>query len=62
MNAFQTCLQQPEDEFPRVGAGRTLGESLGVKGTPTVWVNGEPFQGRAVEAFLEKAQELGLTW
>jgi protein-disulfide isomerase len=58
--AFEACIQSPPDSFPRIAAGRVLGESIGVKGTPSVWVNGESFQIRTLGAFQAKADELGL--
>jgi protein-disulfide isomerase len=57
---FEACIQSPADSFPRIAAGRVLGESIGVRGTPSVWVNGESFQTRALGAFKAKADELGL--
>jgi protein-disulfide isomerase len=37
---FEKCVQLPADSFPRIAYGRSLGERTGVRGTPTVWVNG----------------------
>lgn len=38
--AFADCMTLPQDSFPRIAAGRALGERTGVVGTPTTWVNG----------------------
>ena len=57
---FEECIQEPPATFARITAGRALGQRIGVNGTPEVWVNGELFLGRTVEAFREKARELRL--
>lgn len=59
--AFEACTQLPADTFERIGAGRALGERIGVIGTPTVYVNGRSFNGRSVAAFRDRAEELGLS-
>lgn len=62
LEEFETCLERPRSEFTRVSAGRELGERIGVRGTPGIWVNGWRYpQGRTVEAFVEKAEELGVS-
>jgi len=58
--AFERCIQLPVDSFLRIGAGRALGESIGVVGTPTIWVNGRQHSGRSVEAFRARADKLGI--
>jgi hypothetical protein len=40
VQAFNDCSRLPVDAFPRIGAGLDLGRRTGVRGTPTVWVNG----------------------
>jgi protein-disulfide isomerase len=37
---FGRCILQPIDSFPRITYGLELGKRVGVRGTPTVWVNG----------------------
>jgi protein-disulfide isomerase len=37
---FTQCVLLPVDSFPRIAYGRQLGERVGVRGTPTVWING----------------------
>jgi protein-disulfide isomerase len=59
--AFEECIQAPPDDFPRIAAGRALGERISVRSVPSVWVNGEAFlEQRILAAFLTKARELGL--
>ena len=60
LNAFEKCIRLPYEAFDRIAAGRELGESIGVTGTPKVWVNGELFPGRSLAAFRKRAKELGL--
>jgi protein-disulfide isomerase len=58
---FEECMQKPPEAFPRIGAGRALGERLDVRGVPSVWINGELFGGeRSLAALRKKAEELGL--
>jgi protein-disulfide isomerase len=40
LSAFESCIRMPVDHFPRIAAGRLLGEKYGVSGTPTIWLNG----------------------
>lgn len=40
LNRFQSCSMLPADSFPRIRYGLDLGRRTGVRGTPTVWVNG----------------------
>jgi protein-disulfide isomerase len=39
--AFETCMRLPADSFPRIAQGSDIGRRNGVRGTPTVWVNGD---------------------
>ena len=58
---FERCIQSPQDAFPRIAAGHALGASVGIRGTPSVWINGELFQEmRNLAAFRRKAEEMGL--
>jgi protein-disulfide isomerase len=38
--AFDRCMKLPEDSFPRIAYGREIGKRNGVRGTPTIWING----------------------
>lgn len=58
--AFEDCLRLPADSFPRIEAGRGLGMSRNVGGTPTLYINGRRFRGRSFQQFREVAEELGL--
>jgi protein-disulfide isomerase len=40
LDAFCVCIAMPADSFPRIRYGVELGKRSGVRGTPTVWVNG----------------------
>jgi protein-disulfide isomerase len=40
VDAFTMCMTFPVDSFPRIQAGRSLGDRTGVRGTPTTWLNG----------------------
>jgi protein-disulfide isomerase len=40
IDRFRTCAGMPADSFPRIAYGVELGKRTGVRGTPTVWVNG----------------------
>jgi len=57
---FSVCLARPANAFPRIEAGRRIGEETGVRGTPTVWVNGRPTTARTVRQFSDLAQEMGV--
>jgi protein-disulfide isomerase len=37
---YAHCLSSPADSFPRIAHGIRLARMTGVRGTPTVWVNG----------------------
>jgi protein-disulfide isomerase len=39
-STFARCMAQPASDFSRIGGGRILGDRTGVRGTPTIWVNG----------------------
>lgn len=58
--AFEDCLGLPADSFPRIDAGRELGLTRNVSGTPTLYINGRRFRGRSFQQFSEVAEELGL--
>lgn len=58
--AFEDCLGLPADSFPRIEAGRELGLSRNVGGTPTLYINGRRFRGRSFQQFREAAEELGI--
>lgn len=61
LSTFSDCFAGPADGFPRIQAGRTLGERIGVTGTPKIWINGTLFGGeRTLQGFRERAKELGL--
>ena len=60
ISRFQECIQLPQEAFDRVTASVALGRRIGVKGTPKVWVNGQLFQGRTLEAFRRLARGLGI--
>lgn len=56
LEAFDTCISLPADSFPRIQNGRDLGSRTGVRGTPTVWINGSvgPLSFRKVRDLVEK--------
>lgn len=58
--AFEMCVKQPVDSFPRIEAGRDLGLRRNISGTPTLFVNGRRFGGRDFEEFREVAKKLRL--
>jgi len=59
---FGACIQEPSEAFARIAGGRALGERVGVRGVPSVWINGELFRGeRSLAALRKKAEELGLS-
>ena len=58
--AFEECVRLPADSFPRIQAGRELGESRNVGGTPTLFVNGRRFDARSFKELQGVAEELGL--
>lgn len=41
LHAFERCVMLPADSFPRIQHGLDIGARAGVRGTPTVWVNGK---------------------
>ncbi len=45
MAAYKKCIRLPADSFPRIAAGLSAGRKNGVRGTPTIWVNGVRFPG-----------------
>jgi len=60
INSFTECIALPADSFPRIASGREVGERAGVRGTPTIWVNGHRFGGRDLEALRKRGEELGV--
>ena len=60
MNAFNTCFRENryKDE---IDADRALGESLGVQGTPSVFVNGELLTPGFVPSFSDISQAVEAT-
>jgi len=57
--AFLACMDRPASSFHRIAQGRTIGEATGVRGTPTVWINGRITNARSLSAFIAEAAELG---
>ena len=60
LGLFEQCVKRPAETFPRIGDGQELGRRIGVRGTPSVWIDGELFQGRTLSAFRERLVEMGL--
>jgi len=58
--AFNACMERPAETFPRIAKGREIGQETGVRGTPTVWVNGEVVIARTIDEFLQIAEERGI--
>lgn len=59
--AFQECMLSTIEDFPRITAGRALGERIGVLGTPSVWINGRLYRGeRSFSGFRKAVEDLGL--
>ena len=58
---FNACQMLPRSEFPRIDAGRELGLSIGVEGTPRIWVNGSLMSSPTLEAFKKRARALRLS-
>ncbi len=54
VDEFEACLRRDISEFPKITAGRQVGEATGVMGTPTVWLNGQIVAARTVAAFEER--------
>jgi len=50
--AFEECTNQSFRAFPRILASRNLGDSLGVPGTPTLFVNGRSVTDWSLGALL----------
>ena len=40
LEAFTECIALPPESFPRITYGRELGARVGVRGTPSLWING----------------------
>jgi len=58
---FIECIQGMPEDFPRIARGREIGDSLGVSGTPTIWINGRFFEGRDLAAFRKETEALRRT-
>ncbi|NJM41203.1 MAG: thioredoxin domain-containing protein [Anaerolineae bacterium] len=56
---FTTCLSNPEMKT-RVQQDTTLGGKLGVRGTPTLFINGRPLPGAVPFEFLQSTIESDL--
>jgi protein-disulfide isomerase len=57
--AFEACAKLPAGTFKRIDSGLTLGRRIGVRGTPTVYINGTYTLDRTVAEFRSSAKELG---
>jgi protein-disulfide isomerase len=55
---FERCTGLPVDSFPRIKAGLTIGSRTGVRGTPTVWVNGR-VQALDADSIRARVKRLG---
>jgi protein-disulfide isomerase len=60
LDTYESCVSGPESGFPRIAAGRRIGEETGVAGTPTVWLNGVFVTARTVAEFEEFARRQGV--
>jgi len=60
LTSFIDCISLPADSFPRIAAGKEVGERHGVRGTPTIWINGHPFEGRDLASLRMRREELGI--
>jgi protein-disulfide isomerase len=58
IDAFKLCVSLPADSFPRIAAGRELGQRTGVTGTPTVWINGHRTGARNVDQFVDAIERI----
>jgi len=56
-DAFRACISLPPDSFPRIHAGKRIGVDSGVRGTPTIWVNGVPTVRRDFDALDDMLSE-----
>jgi protein-disulfide isomerase len=62
LTRFGACIEEPSEAFARIAGGRALGERVGVRGVPSVWINGELFRGeRSLAALRKKVEELGFS-
>ena len=59
LDKFKTCLSSPEVK-QLIEADRKLGGELGVRGTPTIFVNGKPLVGAVPYDFVANAIEAQL--
>ena len=58
LNEFDGCMTRGEGQFPDIDAGLSLGRSLGVPGTPAVYVNGWKMPYPPDSAEIEKIIDL----
>lgn len=56
LDAYSDCVSRPDTEFTQIAAGRRAGEEGGVRGTPTIWLNGDFVTARSVADFKELAR------
>jgi protein-disulfide isomerase len=55
---FAACISRPVDSFPRILADKALGQRVGVRGTPAVWINGRVSLDRDRSAFFRTIRDL----
>jgi len=60
LESFTVCIVLRADSFPRIAAGKEVGERHGVSGTPMIWVNGHRFNGRDLATLRKRGEELGI--
>ena len=57
-SSFERCIESPMEDFPKISQSRELGLRLGVRSTPTVWVNGTVYLGeRSFAALRDRIKE-----
>jgi protein-disulfide isomerase len=54
MAEYNRCVELPVDSFPRIVRSGDIAASVGVRGIPTVLINGIPFSGKSLSEFLEE--------
>jgi protein-disulfide isomerase len=52
--SFVSCMERPPETFLRIARGLTLGESAGVRGTPTLFIDGRMAGRRTVVDLSER--------
>ncbi len=60
MERFRSCLDEKE-ALASVDQDVKLGQELGVRGTPTIFVNGEQITGYRPDQLLNLIKQLGRT-